>query len=272
MSEFLWLLPAGIVLGAYGTLIGAGGGFLLVPLLLLLYPEASPHTVATISLTVVFFNALSGSVAYARMRRIDYKSGLLFSTATVPGAIIGAFATDRMPRRPFDLLVGVLMLAICVFLLRPPSVSVPGEQGRWVLRRRLVEADGTVHAYSYNPALGVSLSLGVGFLSSLLGIGGGIIHVPIMANLLHFPVHVATATSHFTLAIMTLAGVAVHGFEGDFTGVFGRIVPLSIGVIVGAQAGAQLARWVGGVWIIRALVAALAFVGVRLILLAWHGG
>ena len=140
------------------------------------------------------------------------------------------------------------------------------------MRRRLVETDGTVHTYAYNPVLGVGLSLGVGFLSSLLGIGGGIIHVPIMANLLHFPVHVATATSHFTLAIMTLAGSAVHAIEGDFVGVFGRIVPLSIGVATGAQLGAGLARRVGGVWIIRALVAALAFVGVRLIVLGWHGG
>src|SRR5882762_1210524 len=101
--------------------------------------------------------------------------------------------------------------------------------------------------------LPVGFVLGVGFLSSLLGIGGGIIHVPIMANLLHFPVHVATATSHFTLAIMTLTGSSVHALEGDFVGVFGRLVPLSIGVAAGAQLGAGLARWVGGVWIIRAL-------------------
>ena len=272
MPEFLWLLPAGFALGAYGTLIGAGGGFLLVPLLLLVYPSASPHTVATISLTVVFFNALSGSIAYARMGRIDYKSGLLFSTAAVPGAIVGAIATDRIPRRPFDFMVGVLMLAICAFLLRRRAAGAPGEGGPWVLRRRLVEADGTVYAYSYNPVLAVGVSLGVGFLSSLLGIGGGIIHVPVMANLLHFPVHVATATSHFTLAIMTLTGVVVHGVEGDFTGALGRIVPLAVGVAAGAQVGAQLARWVRGVWIIRALVFALAFVGVRLIVLGWHGG
>ena len=90
--------------------------------------------------------------------------------------------------------------------------------------------------------LPVGFVLGVGFLSSLLGIGGGIIHVPVMANLLHFPVHLATATSHFTLAIMSLTGAAVHGLEGDFTGVFGRIVPLAIGVAIGAQAGASLAR------------------------------
>ena len=197
-------------------------------------------------------NALSGSGAYARMRRIDYRSGLLFSTATVPGAIVGALVTDRLPR--------------------PPSGSVAGAGGRWRLERRLVEADGTAHAYAFNPVLGVGLNLGVGFLSSLLGIGGGIIHVPVMVNLLHFPVHVATATSLFTLAIMTLAGTAVHALEGDFVGVLGRIVPLAIGVAAGAQLGAVLARWVGGVWIIRALVVALAFVGVRLILLGWHGG
>ncbi len=70
----------------------------------------------------------------------------------------------------------------------------------------------------------------------------GLVHVPVMANLLHFPVHLATAMSHFTLAIMSLTGAAVHGLEGDFTGVFGRIVPLSIGVAIGAQAGASLAR------------------------------
>ena len=61
------------------------------------------------------------------------------------------------------------------------------------MRRRVVEADGTVHEYSYNPVLGVGLSLGVGFLSSLLGIGGGIIHVPVMANLLH-ALHLYDAT------------------------------------------------------------------------------
>jgi uncharacterized membrane protein YfcA len=92
-----------------------------------------------------------------------------------------------------------------------------------------------------------------------------------MANLLHFPVHVATATSHFTLTIMSLTGAAVHGLEGDFAGVFARIGPLAIGVAVGTQAGAGLARWIGGVWIIRALVVALAFVGVRLVVLAWQG-
>ncbi|HEX2387234.1 MAG TPA: TSUP family transporter, partial [Candidatus Binatia bacterium] len=88
--QYLWLIPVGFVIGAYGTLIGAGGGFLLVPLLLLYYPQESADTITSISLAVVFFNALSGSTAYARARRIDYYSGLLFALAAVPGAVLGA--------------------------------------------------------------------------------------------------------------------------------------------------------------------------------------
>jgi uncharacterized membrane protein YfcA len=91
MAQYIWLIPVGFVIGAYGTLIGAGGGFVLVPLLLLLYPEDTPDTITSISLALVFFNALSGSIAYARKKRIDYYSGLLFAAAA--GAVLGALTT-----------------------------------------------------------------------------------------------------------------------------------------------------------------------------------
>jgi len=65
--DYLWLLPLGFAVGAFGTVIGAGGGFLLAPILLMLYPEASPETITSISLAAVCANATSGSVAYARM-------------------------------------------------------------------------------------------------------------------------------------------------------------------------------------------------------------
>jgi uncharacterized membrane protein YfcA len=99
MTPYLWLLPVGVLIGAFGTLIGAGGGFILTPILLLVYPHESPEIITSISLAVVFFNAFSGSVAYARMRRIDYRSGVLFALATIPGAVVGALTTTYMPRR-----------------------------------------------------------------------------------------------------------------------------------------------------------------------------
>ena len=68
----------------------ARGFFVLMPILLLAYPDDSPDLLTAISLAVVFFNALSGSIAYGRMRRIDYKSGLLMAATALPGAVIGA--------------------------------------------------------------------------------------------------------------------------------------------------------------------------------------
>ena len=115
MWHFLWFIPLGFVIGTYGTLIGAGGGFVLMPVLLLLYPGESPELLTSISLAVVFFNALSGSCAYARMGRVDYKSGLLFSIATIPGAILGASSTAHIPRQLFDVVLGILMIAVSIF-------------------------------------------------------------------------------------------------------------------------------------------------------------
>jgi uncharacterized membrane protein YfcA len=90
--------------------------------------------------------------------------------------------------------------------------------------------------------LGVAVSVVIGFVSSLLGIGGGFIHVPVMVNLLNFPVHVASATSHFTLTVMTAVGSVVHLLTGTLVGAAPRVVPLSLGVVVGAQVGARVAQ------------------------------
>lgn len=271
MEHCLWLIPLGFLVGAFGTLIGAGGGFVLVPVLLLLYPFASPDTITSISLAVVFFNALSGSWAYAQMKRIDYKSGLLFAAATIPGAILGALTTDYIPRRLFDGAFGLLMTAAAVFLFfhRTEEGKPIKNESRCHISRNLVEKDGTFHVFSYDMRIGVGLSLFVGYISSLLGIGGGIIHVPALVRLLNFPVHIATATSHFILVIMALTGTIVHIATGSFShGGVHQTVCLAIGVMLGAQAGAVLSNRVHGIWIIRSLAAALAFVGIRIFIMA----
>jgi len=270
MQQYLWLIPLGFVIGAYGTLIGAGGGFVLMPLLLLLYPDQSPEIITSISLAVVFFNALSGSWAYARTKRIDYKSGLLFAIASIPGAILGALSTAYIPRRLFNAVFGVLMIAASVILLLYPSRAKEtiGNRRSYHIARSLVEKDGSVHTFSYNPRVGVGLSFFVGYISSLLGIGGGIIHVPLLVHLLNFPVHIATATSHFILAIMALTGTVVHIVTGSFSHGVRRTITLAVGVLLGAQVGALLSNRVQGGWIIRGLAIALGFVGIRILIMA----
>jgi Predicted permeases len=274
--EYLWLLPLGLLIGAFGTLIGAGGGFILMPILLLVYPSEKTELITAISLAVVFFNALSGSYAYARMKRVDYKSGIAFSIATIPGAILGALTTAYVPRRAFDLIFGVLMVVAAVFLWlsakedhstspSPKIAPVSQKATTRLTERHLVDAEGVHYRYAFDLRLGIILSVFVGYLSSLLGVGGGFIHVPALSRLLNFPVHIATATSHFVLAIMALTGTLVHVAQGVFVHGVRRTAVLAIGVLIGAQGGAWLSNRTGGKVIIRGLAVALAFVGIRLI-------
>ncbi len=264
------LVLLGIAVGAFGTLIGAGGGFILVPILLLLYPGDSPELITSISLAVVFFNAASGSIAYGRMGRIDYKSGLVFALAAVPGAILGALTTQFIPRQIFNIIFGVLLLLAAIYLAtrrsRERKTSHHPRPGHFV--RRIVERDGTAHEYSFNLWIGIVTSALVGYLSSLLGIGGGIVHVPVMATLLDFPVHLATATSHFVLALMALTGTIVHIASGSFDHGIVMTLCLAAGVVIGAQIGARLSSRIHGDWIIRSLAVALALVGMRILAMA----
>ncbi len=277
-GTYLEFIALGFGVGAYGTLIGAGGGFVLMPILLLLYPDEKPDKLTAISLAVVFLNALSGSEAYARMRRIDYKSGLLFGLATIPGALLGALNTSLVPRRLFDGLFAVLLVAGAVFLAFKPNLARetrqdhPGPPGHGQVSRHMVEANGQAYDYSYNPKVGVGLSLAVGYISSFLGIGGGVIHVPALAYLLDFPVHIATATSHFILVVMAFTGTMVHIFTGTFSNGVHHMISLSIGVVAGAQVGAALSNRLKSAWIIKSLALALGLVGLRIIVVVLKGG
>jgi uncharacterized membrane protein YfcA len=120
------------------------GGIVLVPALLLLYPQEAPSTIASISLAVVCLNALSGTLAYGHMHRIDYQAGLLFGAAMAPGAVLGAYATSLLPRRLFDLFFSIVVLALATFLLVRPT---PRPRAPRVYRRRvthtLIDFKGT---------------------------------------------------------------------------------------------------------------------------------
>jgi uncharacterized membrane protein YfcA len=265
----IWALLGliGIFVGAFGTLIGAAGGFLLVPILLFLYPQETPATITSIALTMAFFNALSGSIAYYRLKRIDYRSGLFFSAASAIGAVIGANITVLLSRGLFQYIFGSTVILVAVYLFVRPQRRRSGIPGRLLrVSRRLTDVDGTSFSYSFSLLWGIAISFGVGLISGLLGIGGGIIHVPAMMQLLSFPAHVATATSHFVVAITTLAAVITHVVNGAYTAGIRRAAVLSVGAIIGAQFGARLSQKVSGVWIIRVLAAGLALVGIRLLI------
>jgi uncharacterized protein len=255
----------GVAVGAFGTIVGAGGGFILTPILLLLYPHDSAATLTAVSLTAVFFNAASGSAAYAHQRRIDYRSGLLFAGAALPGSIVGALVVGAVSRSVFDVLMAIVLFFLAGWL----ALGEPGK-GRTpaghLVRRTVTDRYRTSYEYFVPVRRGAAFSAIVGFVSSFLGIGGGVIHVPLLVRVLGFPTHLATATSHFVLAIIAGGGVATHILAGSFAHGHGvrRAAALAVGVVVGAQLGARLSLRVSGRAVELLLAVALLALATRL--------
>lgn len=262
----------GLLVGAYGTLIGAGGGFIIVPVLLLVLKWPHQEAVAT-SLCVVAANATSGTISYWKQGRVDFRTGIQFAVATLPGAIIGSLVVSLLSGRVFDIIFGLLLVLMSTYLmLRPEKRSnaqkdlsqPPGPKGWWWTVRAITDSRGENYTYGFSRLWGLALSFVVGFLSSILGIGGGIIHVPALITLFDFPAHIATATSHFILAISAATGSTTQLILGNVQ--IAPAIAMAIGAIGGAQIGGALSRRITGKWIVRGLALALTIVGIRLMI------
>lgn len=270
--DAIWLVLGSILAGTWGTMIGAGGGFLMVPLMLFLFETTSPAAIAAASLVAVFFNGASSSMAYARMRRIDYKLALLLVATTIPGAVLGAWIVKFIPRQTFEAVFAAILIAVSLFLIVRPRLlakrkvtSNPDETGG----TRLVDAKGMVYRYRTSRKFVFPLGLVTGVLSSTLGVGGGIIQVPALVLLSMVPIQVAAATSQFILVGTSFSGIVSHLALGHFKLPWLTVLMLTIGVVIGGQVGARFAAKIGGRWLTTLLALALMVVGVRLLIVAF---
>ena len=268
----LLLIPLGFAIGAYGTMIGAGGGFVLVPALLFLYPDDSQRQITSISLAVILATSISGSAAYAYRRLIDYRTGLLLVSAMVPASLAGAYAVRLLPRSAFDVAFGLLLILLAVVGLVGVLEGVrtfrePVAPRRMVIARTIDRGGGITSKYSYDIRQGLGMSGVTGFVATLFGVGGGVIQVPLMATVLRIPLDVSVATSQFMLIFMATTGTSIHAIAGDFgLTQLTRAGLLGLGAIVGAQVGAATAQRLTDRIISRLLSAGLVAIGGGLIL------
>ena len=274
--EYLdWLLMAlaGIGAGAYGVLVGAGGGFILSPILLLM-AGSDPKDVPGTVLAAIAVNSALVAWTYRKVGIVDYRSGLLFAGAAVPGAVIGAFGVDLVSSNVLRTAFGVLLVLLAVQLaIRPLLVRVIRVERKrplitaTVRSRNIRTSDGQEYNYEFNEALATSFNVVLGFISSFFGIGGGFLRTPILVLAFGFPVRVAAASSVFALAIYGTAGAVTHTALGHIE-VFPMLLFSGIGLAVGGQIGARISGRVRGIWVLRMLIVVVLVLGVRLI---WEG-
>ncbi len=275
--EYLdWILMAllGVGSGAYGVLVGAGGGFILSPMLLLAFDSEDPEIVAGTVLAAIAVNSIMVALLYIKMKVVDYRSALLFAGAAVPGAVIGSFGVGAVAPEIFKTLFGALLLLLALQLALRPSVPRNAQVGRprhiisaTVRSRHIRTASGQEYSYEFNEALATSFNVALGFISSFFGIGGGFLRTPILVIAFGFPVRIAAASSVFALAIYGSAGAITHGYLGHIE-LFPTLLFTGVGLVVGGQIGAMLSGRVRGVWVMRMLLVVVLLLGVRLM---WQG-
>ncbi|MSQ22108.1 MAG: sulfite exporter TauE/SafE family protein [Dehalococcoidia bacterium] len=262
--RFLELAGLGLIASTWGALIGAGGGFIIVPFLLFFDRSLSPAVVTAVSLIAVFSNGVSGAIAYARLRRIDYRTGLVFLVATLPGGVVGARLVNHIDRGPFQVVFGILLVIVSLYIFARPRRPAQARVASSGSPRHLVDSRGTVYEYAVRLGPGAGITFIIGFLASMLGVGGGIFGVPVFVYLLGIPILVATATSQFML--IGTSGVAniTNILEGDIHGLWATALALTVGAVIGGQIGARISQRISTVWVARALAAGLLLVGLRL--------
>ncbi len=273
----LAFVALGVVASSYGVLIGSGGGFIVAPLLIILF--GMDHNVAVgTSLFTVALASISGSISYLYLKRVDLRSAFLFSLAAIPGSLLGIFGLKAVGGGPFEVLFGSFLCLIGLYVMFRPDYKVkPHEHGpaRGIRRppqarvfgstiRRIRTANLGTFRYMYNEPGAVATNGLFGFLSSFFGMGGGPVRTPMLVYLFRFPVIIATATSVFTQAIYTSIGTVGHVIDGNVA--IGAALLVGFGMVFGAQLGVFVSKFLRGGWILKLLSLALIVIGSQLIL------
>jgi uncharacterized membrane protein YfcA len=233
-------IPVGLGVGLVGSMVGVGGGFFIVPFLLLTQGFGQKEATAA-SLGIVFLGALSGTVANGRRRRIDYPLCLVLAAGTLPGALLGRWLIQVFSDRAFSLTFGALLLSMAVYLQRVRLGSrkalLPGRP------RQIVDSDREAHPFQAHLGVGFAVCLAIGVISSLFGIGGGIILVPFLVIGFGMSPVTATAQAQLVFVFGAAAGVAgaIAGRQMTPEG-WRAILLLGLGVVAGAQGGVAAAK------------------------------
>ncbi|ATH93031.1 membrane protein [Bacillus glycinifermentans] len=266
--EYFILIILGLIAGTIGSLVGLGGGIVIVPSLLFLsgftglFHHVTPQMAVGTSLFVIIFTGLSSTIAYMKYKTVDYKSGLIFFIGSGPGSLIGAHVSKYFSTDSFSLWFGIFMILISLSLMIKKKAKQLDKKHTGIIRT-FKDDEGNDYTYSYQPWAGIAIACFVGFLGGLFGIGGGSLMVPAMMLLFLFPTRVAVATSMFIIFLSSIAGSVGHVVSGHVNWLYAlALIP---GAWFGGQLGAFINKKMQSKTIVFIMRLVLILVGLRLI-------
>jgi uncharacterized protein len=219
MIDQLWLIGLGFVAGIIGSMIGLGGGIVVVPVLTFFgFP---PTLAASNSLFAAFSNAIGSTISYSRQKRIDYSLGLKLGLLSIPGTVLGAYISSDVTPGIFKILFGLVLISSAAYIF---------------LRKKIETKEKNLTILMIVFVIGASFFAGI--ISSFFGIGGGTVFVPLMVVGLGMTMKRAAPTSQFILLFASLSGIITHSILGhpDFI----QAGLLAVGAFIGGIIGARI--------------------------------
>ena len=214
----------GFAAGVLGSMIGLGGGIVIVPILT--FFGFSPSLAASNSLFAAFSNAVASTASYTKQKRIEYSIGLKLGLLAIPGTVLGVFISHDITPSLFKILFGIVLIASAVYIF---------------LRRKIESKEHNLSKQIVILSIGASFFAGI--ISSLFGIGGGIVFVPLMVIAIGLSMKIAAPTSQFVLLFVSASGMAAHSLLGHPD--YYEALFLALGAFGGGLVGSRLSLEVG---------------------------
>lgn len=256
--------------GVLGSLVGVGGGIVVVPALTLLL-DVDIRVAIGATLVSVIATSSGAALGYARTRLTNFRLAMFLEVGATAGALTGAYLAGVVRARWLYVVFGVVMgfSALLMLRRRTPGSRREGRDDRLADRLRLHDSyvDDAVGEVGYRVSgsrTGLGLMYVAGTLSGLLGIGSGVLKVPAMDLAMRLPIKVSTGTSNFMIGVTAAASAGVYFTRGQINPFVAG--PVAAGVLVGATIGAHLLQRLRGSAVRSVFVVVLLWVSVQMLL------
>ncbi len=259
-----------VLAGVLGSLVGLGGGVVVVPVLTLVY-HIDIRLAIGASIVSVIATSSGAAAVYVRDRMTNLRAGMFLEMATTVGAISGAYLTTALPARVLFIVFAVVLgySAFATFRKRHSAALLTTSDDRLANYFRL-------HGSYYDPAerreipykvagtkVGLALMYVAGLVSALLGVGSGALKVPAMDLAMHLPMKVSTATSNFMIGVTAAASAGVYFARGQIDPLIAA--PVAAGVLAGSMVGSRVLGRVTSTTIRLVFVVVLAVICVEML-------
>ncbi|CAD7360346.1 MULTISPECIES: sulfite exporter TauE/SafE family protein [Staphylococcus] len=264
------LILVGFLSAIIGSLVGIGGGIIIVPTLIYfgvtmnVLDGITPQTAIGTSSIILIATGLSSTIGYLKQKQVDIKNGFLFLIGIIPGALIGAYLSQYLTIHSFNLYFGIFLIVVAVMLMirhRIPPIKA-FQQERYM--KSFTDAHGEHYRYGVVPSIAIIASFVIGLTAGLFGIGGGALMTPLMLLVFRFPPHVAVGTSMMMIFFSSLTGSVGHIVLGHV--LWGYSIILIISSWIGAQIGVKLNKTVKSDTVVLILRLVMLALGVYLII------